>query len=117
MTTNNEFYDAKLGIYRPGGEPERYRWALKRLTEEFPDADIRIGLPTDFGRTWEVGIMLPDGTGRAFPLTKVYKFDPVYDDDGDRITHWGSTKSYDLNDHPEQMDEIVDDLRKFLNGG
>lgn len=108
-------YDPALGIFRAEGTPETYKWAVDRLVQEFGWEAIRLSIPTDFGRTQVVGVVLDEKRAAQIPLKKVYLGSPVYDEDDD-VSYWEEVDVFDLNEHPEFVDQFIDKMKAVRDG-
>ena len=111
----NGGYDPVLGIIRAEGAPEAYKWAVDRLVEEFGWEAVRIAVPTDYGRTQRIGVLLENGRGSAFPLFQVYLNTPMYNNNG-KISHWEDVDTFDLNRNPQFLDRFIDSMKAMRDG-
>jgi hypothetical protein len=106
-------YVPEGGYYRAGAEPERYHWAVAKIQAAFPDLEIRIGYPTDYGRGWQMGLMIDPDCAFAFHLCRIDRGEPVVDENG-KVSHWPDVAIDDVNEHPERVDQFIDRVRTEL---
>lgn len=108
------------GFFRPECGSEKYRNVLDRLTKEFGADAIRISTATDYGQTQKMAICADWETGERFviwPLVGPYPCEQEgsWPRDGDRRKE-GQKWGYDLNDHPEDVERLIEIARIRLRG-
>jgi hypothetical protein len=105
---------ALSGWIAPQCGPEKYRWAIDRLVEEFGAAAVRIAWENDYGRNQGIAVSPnwgePNIQAAMWRLVGRHPLDDIAGIPRDKC-RW-----YDLNDNRDDLDVFIDRARPMFRG-